>query len=39
MLDRSFLTVPDNEYKFIRPLSTMVGGKMVKRAVAKGVGG
>ena len=35
VLDRDYLTVPENEIKAIRPLVTMVGGKVVYEAPAK----
>jgi predicted amidohydrolase YtcJ len=35
VLDRDYLTVPDDEIKDIRPLITMVGGKIVHDAIPK----
>jgi predicted amidohydrolase YtcJ len=35
VLDRDYLTVPADEIKDIRPLLTMVGGKVVYEAMPK----
>ncbi len=35
VLDRDYLTVPADEIKDIKPLMTMVGGKVVYDAMAK----
>jgi predicted amidohydrolase YtcJ len=35
VLDRDYLTVPESEIKDIRPLVTMVGGKIVHGAMPK----
>jgi predicted amidohydrolase YtcJ len=35
MLDRDYLTVPADEIKDIKPLITMIGGKVVHDAMPK----
>jgi predicted amidohydrolase YtcJ len=35
VLDRDYLTVPADEIKDIKPLMTLVGGKVVYEATAK----
>jgi predicted amidohydrolase YtcJ len=35
VLDRDYLTVPESEIKDIRPVITMVGGKIVYEATSK----